>query len=100
MISLVQSRVPEVEFRISSLFKAEVLPCQAVASLGECLNYLFDSDNNHRSSIQLFHRIYHALTSGGTSSSTWRNQDSTHLQSQINVQIALAHHPAAAVARQ
>lgn len=46
MIRIARTRVPDAEFRVGSLFKANIPPCNAVTSLGECLNYLFDPDNN------------------------------------------------------
>jgi SAM-dependent methyltransferase len=36
-----------------------------VISIGECFNYLFDTDNNYQTLAQLFERIYSALTPGG-----------------------------------
>lgn len=65
MIGIARTRVLDAEFRIESLFKAEIPPCNAVTSLGECLNYLFDPDNNRQTLVQLFRRIYSALTLGG-----------------------------------
>ncbi len=65
MIGIARTRVPDAEFRIGSLFKADIPPCNAVTSLGECLNYLFDPDNNRQTLVQLFRRIYSALTPGG-----------------------------------
>ncbi len=37
----------------------------AVTSIGECFNYLFDSDNDKQKLVELFNRIYTALTPGG-----------------------------------
>jgi SAM-dependent methyltransferase len=65
MIDIARQRVPEVQFQVNSLLKADIPPCQVVVSIGECLNYLFDSDNNIQSLTLLFQRIYQALTSGG-----------------------------------
>ncbi|MFN6558321.1 MAG: class I SAM-dependent DNA methyltransferase [Nostoc sp. ChiSLP01] len=62
MINIARSRVPNTEFRIASLFKTEIPPCNAVTSIGECLSYVFDEDSDL---VQLFHRIYNALTPGG-----------------------------------
>ncbi|WP_414572948.1 class I SAM-dependent DNA methyltransferase [Nostoc sp. CCY 9925] len=62
MINIARSRVPNAEFRIESLFKTEIPPCNAVTSISECLSYVFDEDSNL---VQLFHRIYNALTPGG-----------------------------------
>ena len=65
MIDLARKRVPEAEFRVESVFQANIPSCDVVISLGECFNYLFDSDNNYQKLIQLFHRIYQALIPGG-----------------------------------
>lgn len=65
MIDIARQRVPDAEFRIESLFKTEIPSCNAVTSLGECLNYLFDSDNNSQTLVQVFRRIYNALNPGG-----------------------------------
>lgn len=64
-IDIARKRVPKAEFRVGSLFKTEIPPCNAVTSIGECLNYLFDLENNNKMLVQLFHRIYNALTAGG-----------------------------------
>jgi len=65
MIKIAQRKVPDAEFRVGSLFKFDIPMCNAVTSIGECLNYLFDSDNNNETLAQLFHRIYNALACGG-----------------------------------
>src|SRR5262249_34430752 len=65
MIEIARSRVPEAEFRVASLFDAEIPSCQAITSISECLNYLFDEKNNRRTLATLFRRIYRALTPGG-----------------------------------
>lgn len=65
LIAIARKRVPTAEFRIESLFKAEIPSCHAVTSIGECLNYLFDLDCDRKALIQLFHRIYNALIPGG-----------------------------------
>jgi SAM-dependent methyltransferase len=65
MIGIARRRVPDAEFRVASQFKVDIPSCNAVTSLGECLNYLFDPDNDSQTLVQLFHRIYDALTPGG-----------------------------------
>lgn len=65
MIAIARRRAPEAEFRISSLFDADLPPCNAVTSLGECVNYLFDPENDSRTLVRLFRRVYNALTAGG-----------------------------------
>jgi SAM-dependent methyltransferase len=64
MISIAQTRVPSVEFRVASLFTAEISACNAVISIGECLNYTFDP-NSDAALESLFQRIYQALSPGG-----------------------------------
>ncbi|WP_019499767.1 class I SAM-dependent methyltransferase [Pseudanabaena sp. PCC 6802] len=65
MIEIAKTRVSAAEFRVESLFTAEIPPCAAVISIGECLNYLFDA-NSDAILDALFHRIYNALPIGGT----------------------------------
>lgn len=65
MIEIARKRVPEADFRVDSLFKIEIPRCNAVTSIGECFNYLFDPDNNSQTLMQLFQRIYEALNPGG-----------------------------------
>lgn len=65
MIAIARTRVPGAEFRVESLFKTDIPSCNAVISIGECFNYLFDADNNCQILAQLFDRIHSALTPGG-----------------------------------
>jgi SAM-dependent methyltransferase len=65
MINIARTRVPDAEFRIDSLFKTEIPLCNAVTSISECISYLFDRDNDRQTLVQLFQRIYNALTPGG-----------------------------------
>jgi SAM-dependent methyltransferase len=65
MIALARQRVPEGAFIVGSFLAVNLPPCDAVTSLGECLNYLFDEQNNLEALCQLFGRIYAALRSGG-----------------------------------
>jgi SAM-dependent methyltransferase len=64
MISIATERVPTAEFRVESLFTAEIPACAAVVSIGECLNYVFD-DNSDLVLDELFQRVYRALAPGG-----------------------------------
>jgi SAM-dependent methyltransferase len=64
MVAISKTRVPKAEFRVESLFTAKIPPCAAVISIGECLNYLFDSSSDAILDA-LFRRIYAALTTGG-----------------------------------
>jgi SAM-dependent methyltransferase len=65
MIAQARKRVPDGRFRVGSLLTAELPPCVAVAAIGECFNYLFDSGHSKRGLVRLFRRIYEALTAGG-----------------------------------
>jgi len=65
MIAIAQKRVPQAKFQVGSVFKVDIPSCHAVTSIGECLSYLFDSDNNRKTLFQLFQRIYQALIPGG-----------------------------------
>ncbi len=65
MIDIARTRVPDAEFQVESLFKADIPPCSVVTSIGECLNYLFEPDSDRLTLVSLFHRIYSALTPGG-----------------------------------
>src|SRR5262245_9847041 len=42
MVALARQRVPRGRFRVESLLNADFPRCVAVASVGECFNYLFD----------------------------------------------------------
>lgn len=64
MISIAKARVPRAEFRVESLFTAEIPACAAVVSIGECLNYAF-VDNCDRVLNDLCQRVFRALIPGG-----------------------------------
>lgn len=65
MLAIARGRVPAGRFIQGSLLSAALPPCIAVAAVGECLNYLFDSSNNHAALTKLFRRIHGALEPGG-----------------------------------
>lgn len=65
LIAIARARVPSAQFRVESLFKTNFPQCNAVISIGECLNYLFDVANNCQRLTQLFNRVYQALMPGG-----------------------------------
>src|ERR687896_413411 len=65
MIDIARRRAPEAEFRVGSLFEADIPPCEAVTAIGEVLNYLFDPDNGRGRLVSLFRRIYYALAPDG-----------------------------------
>ncbi len=64
MIAIAKTRVPTVEFRVESLFTAEIPSCAAVISISECLSYLFDANSDQALDL-LFQRIYQSLPPGG-----------------------------------
>ena len=65
MIDLCKQRIPNGSFYVQSYLKTDLPPCRTVTSLGECFNYLFDTDNALEQLISLFGRIYKALEPGG-----------------------------------
>ena len=65
MIDIARRRVPQAEFQVGSLLKAKLPTCNAVTSLGECFNYLFDKNNSVSELRRLFGRVYTALKPGG-----------------------------------
>jgi len=65
MIALARRRVPEAEFRVSSLFESDILPCKAVTAIGECFNYTFGPQAGGERLHRLFRRVYEALVPGG-----------------------------------
>jgi SAM-dependent methyltransferase len=65
MIAIARRRAPEAEFRVASLFEAEIPPCAAVTAVSEVLNYLFDPENGDQGLAHLFGRIHGALAPGG-----------------------------------
>jgi SAM-dependent methyltransferase len=65
MIELARAKAPGAEFRVGSLFEAEIPPCDAVTAISEVLNYLFDPENEERGLDLLFQRVHDALRPGG-----------------------------------
>jgi SAM-dependent methyltransferase len=65
MIELAREKAPGAEFRVGSLFEAELPPCDAVTAVSEVLNYLFDPENEERGLEGVFGRVYEALRPGG-----------------------------------
>ena len=63
MIEISRKRVPEAEFRVGSLFDANIPPCGAVTAVSEVLNYLFDEEAGGLT--PLFRRVFEALVPGG-----------------------------------
>jgi SAM-dependent methyltransferase len=64
MIALARKRAPRATFRNESYLKTVLPPCDAVTSIGECLNYLFDR-NGEAPLAALFRRVHAALRPGG-----------------------------------
>ncbi|MDP8948418.1 MAG: methyltransferase domain-containing protein [Actinomycetota bacterium] len=65
MIEIARRKVPEAEFRVGSLFEADIPPCVAVTALSEVLNYLFDPESEDEGLAHLFGRVHDALVPGG-----------------------------------
>lgn len=64
MIDLAKKKAPQAKFQTASLIRAELPKCDAVTSIGECLNYQFN-EHGLADIKQLFARIYQALQPGG-----------------------------------
>lgn len=65
MIALARRIAPKSRFKVASLLRTELPRCDAITSIGECLNYCFDRANSNRSLARLFKRAYAALRPGG-----------------------------------
>jgi SAM-dependent methyltransferase len=65
MIRLARRNAPRAEFRVGSLLREAIPRCDAVTSIGECLNYLFDADHGKRAMARFFRRVLRALRPGG-----------------------------------
>ena len=65
MVELARQKAPGAEFRVGSLFEAEIPPCDAVTAISEVLNYLFDPENEGRGLERVFGRVHDALRPGG-----------------------------------
>lgn len=65
MVKLAQQQAPGATFEVNSFLKADIPQCNAVTSMGECLNYLFDPNHSDEHLRLLFTRIFEALHPGG-----------------------------------
>jgi SAM-dependent methyltransferase len=65
MIQLARRIAPAGQFRVGSLLSIKLPQCDAITSIGECLNYCFDASNSRNALRRLFHRVYQALRAGG-----------------------------------
>jgi SAM-dependent methyltransferase len=63
MIRLARRAAPDSQFRSASFYQVELPACDAVTSLGECLNYRFDGGPNALD--RLFRKVNRALRPGG-----------------------------------
>lgn len=65
MIDIARRVAPRSQFHIGSLLSVKVPDCDAVISIGECLNYCFDESNSRKTLQRLFRSVYRALRPGG-----------------------------------
>lgn len=65
MIERARRRAPRAEFRVGSFLDADIPPCAAVTSIGECFSYLFDATRADARLQRLFRRVHAALAPGG-----------------------------------
>jgi SAM-dependent methyltransferase len=63
MIRMARRAAPRSQFRVASLHEVALPSCDAVTSIGECLNYTFDV--RRQSLRRLFQRVFRALRPGG-----------------------------------
>jgi SAM-dependent methyltransferase len=64
LLALARKKAPQATFRHESYLTARLPPCDAVTSVGECLNYLFDRKAGAGLG-RLFRRVHDALRPGG-----------------------------------
>jgi SAM-dependent methyltransferase len=65
MIRLARRNAPGAEFRVGSLLTPDLPRCDAVTSIGECLNYTFDPASGPKAIKAFFARVHAALRPGG-----------------------------------
>ena len=65
MIGLARKQAPAATFVVESFFQAKLPRCDAVTSIGECVNYAFDPRSGKPALVRFFHRVYDALRPGG-----------------------------------
>ena len=65
MIRLARRQAPDAQFQVGSFLSAALPPCDAVTSIGECVNYAFDRRSGRKGLAQFFRRVYGALRPGG-----------------------------------
>jgi len=64
-IRLARKIAPQSRFVNASLLRVELPACNAVTSIGECLNYAFDRKAGRAELARLFARVHDALCPGG-----------------------------------
>ncbi len=65
MIKTAQKKAPKAQFTQDSFLNVRLPSCDAVTSIGECFNYLFDDKNSKKQLTLLFRRVYDALHHSG-----------------------------------
>jgi SAM-dependent methyltransferase len=65
LVEIARGRAPGAEFVNASLLDAEIPSCVAVAAIGECFNYAWDSRAGDEALAVIFSRVYEALEPGG-----------------------------------
>jgi SAM-dependent methyltransferase len=65
MIRLARKHAPAAKFRVGSFLSAALPPCDAVTSIGECVNYAFDRKSGKKGLAEFIRRVYGALRPGG-----------------------------------
>lgn len=65
MIRMAKKRAPGARFQTGSLLSTKLPACDAVTSIGECVNYQFDPAHSRASLSRLFRRVHAALRPGG-----------------------------------
>ncbi len=66
MVEHAKAVAPKVLFRVASIFDTPLPSCNAVTSMGECLNYRFGGARSSKTALLgLFRRVHEALQPGG-----------------------------------
>jgi SAM-dependent methyltransferase len=65
MIKLARRNARGAKFQTASLLSARLPRCDAVTSIGECLNYCFDQTNSRDKLRRFFQHLYKSLRPGG-----------------------------------
>jgi SAM-dependent methyltransferase len=65
MIRLARKIAPRSRFQIASWLDANLPVCDAITSIGECLNYTFDERNTANELARFFRKAYHSLRRRG-----------------------------------